>query len=385
MGSCIELRRWLHAHPELSEHEQQTAARIAERLADTRPAQLLEGLGRMRSGVCAVYAGTADGPTVLIRCELDALPIQETNRFEHRSRTLGVSHKCGHDGHMATVVRLAEMLAESPLPRGRALLLFQPAEETGTGALAVLEDARFQALGAPDAVFAFHNIPKRALGTVLVRRGVFAQASVGFEVRFEGSTSHSSYPEHGRSPARAVTQLVEAVSAAQSLLAQASRAAVLGTVTFAQVGVASEGSNFGVAPGSGVVMGVLRAQHTPDLDDLRAGLESRARALAEAANLRHSLSWHEPFAATQSDELCVGHVAAAARELGLAVEEVPEPFRWSEDFGYFTERFRGAFFGLGSGSDQPQLHDDAYDYPDELIETGARLYRAIIERTLAGE
>lgn len=382
LNSSIELRRWLHAHPELSEQERQTARQIAERLAVTGPARLLERLGSMQSGLCAVYHGKTPGPTVLIRCELDALPIQESNRFEHRSETPGVSHKCGHDGHMATLVRLAELLAGSPLPRGRVLLLFQPAEETGTGARAVLDDPRFQELGAPDCVYAFHNIPKFELGTVLLRRGVFAQASVGFAVRFVGSTSHSSYPEHGRSPARAVTRLVDAVSDVESLLQRKPGAPVLGTVTFAQLGEAGQGSNFGVAPGAGAVMGVLRAQQTPDLDDLRLALESQVKAWAEASKLRHSLSWHEPFAATHSDAGCVDRVAAAARELGLKVEEMKEPFRWSEDFGHFTDRYKGAFFGLGSGSDQPQLHDDAYDFPDELIEIGARLYRAIIDQYL---
>lgn len=384
VNSCIELRRWLHAHPELSEREQQTAARIGERLAAIGQARLLEGLGSMQSGLCAAYDGQDPGPTVLIRCELDALPIAETNHFEHRSKVAGVSHKCGHDGHMATLVRLAELLAESPPPRGRVLLLFQPAEETGTGARAVLKDPRFQALGPPDFVYAFHNVPRFELGTVLIRRGVFAQASVGFAVRFEGSTSHSSYPEHGRSPARAVTRLVDAVSDVKSLLQGEPAAPVLGTVTFAQLGEAGEGSNFGVAPGAGVVMGVLRAQRTSDLDGLRRGLEAQARILAEASDLGHSVSWHEPFAATHSEDGCVERVAAAARALGLKVEEVAEPFRWSEDFGHFTDRYQGAFFGLGSGSAQPQLHDDAYDYPDELIETGARLYRAIIDQHLGG-
>ncbi|HSM68366.1 MAG TPA: amidohydrolase [Xanthomonadales bacterium] len=382
MNSSIELRRWLHAHPELSEREQQTAARIAERLNETAPARLLEGLGSMQSGLCAVYHGKEPGPAVLIRCELDALPIAESNRFEHRSKTPGVSHKCGHDGHMATLVRLAELLSAAPPPRGRVLLLFQPAEETGTGACAVLDDPRFQELGAPDFVYAFHNVPRFELGTVLIRRGVFAQASVGFAVRFEGSTSHSSYPEHGRSPARAVTKLVEAVSDVKSLLQGEPAAPVLGTVTFAQLGEAGEGSNFGVAPGTGLVMGVLRSQYTPDLDELRLGLEAQVKALAEASDLHHSLSWHEPFAATHSEDGCVERVAAAAFDLGLKVEEVAEPFRWSEDFGHFTDRYTGAFFGLGSGSAQPQLHDDAYDYPEELIETGARLYRAIIDQHL---
>ena len=285
---------------------------------------------------------------------------------------------------MATLVRLAELLAEAPLPRGRVLLLFQPAEETGAGARAVLDDPRFKELGPPDAAYAFHNIPRHELGTVLVRHDVFALASVGFVVRLEGSTSHSSYPEHGRSPARALTQLVDTVNDVQSLLQRKPAGQVLGTVTFAQLGEAGHGSSFGVAPGAGIIMGVLRANETRDLEDLRLRLQLQIETLANASNLSHSLSWHEPFAATRVDSGCVDRVVATARQLGLMVEEVPEPFRWSEDFGYFTERYKGALFGLGSGIDQPQLHDDAYDYPDELIETGARLYRAIIDRELAG-
>lgn len=377
-------RRNLHEHPELSGREVETARRVVARLAKSAPARMVTGLGSMRTGVCAVYEGGQPGPTVLVRCELDALPIQERNTFAHRSTVPGVSHKCGHDGHMATLAALAADLDANPIAGGRVLLLFQPAEETGEGAAAVLQDPAFRALGTPDYVYAFHNVPKFPLGTVLLREGVFAQASVGFLVGFSGRTSHASYPEHGINPTAAVTQLVTAVNAFDESFAGRTAAPVLGTVSFARIGREETGPNFGTTPGEACVSGVLRAQKSTDLDRLRAGLTDRVTRLAAESRLEHALSWHEAFVATECDGGCVAEVKAAASQLGLAVQELEEPFRWSEDFGYFTEAFKGAFFGLGSGMDQPQLHDDGYDYPDELIEIGARLYRALIDRHLGG-
>ena len=337
----------------------------------------------MQTGICAIYDSGVPGPVVLIRAELDALPIQETNSFDHRSAVPGVSHKCGHDGHMATLVAVAESLHARPIARGRVYLLFQPAEETGTGASAVLADRRFRALAPPDYVYAFHNVPKFPLGRVLLRKGLFAQGSVGFIARYRGTTSHSSYPEHGVNPSAAVTALVTAVNGFHDTLADRVEAPILGTVSYAELGNADKGPNFGTTPGEGVVMGVVRAHRTSDLDTVREELATLAGRLAADDGLDHELSWHEAFAATESDDDCVATIEAAAKTAGLDVSYLDAPFRWSEDFGYFTAEFDGAFFGLGSGADQPQLHDDGYDYPDALIGTGARIYRAIIDGHLS--
>jgi amidohydrolase len=381
-GDIGRFRRHLHARPELSECEHETAATIVERLAATGPTEIVDGLGAMATGICAIYDSGIPGPVVLIRAELDALPIQETNTFAHRSTVSGVSHKCGHDGHMATLVAVAEALRDRPVERGRVYLLFQPAEETGTGASAVLEDAAFKALVPPDRVFAFHNVPRYPLGQVLLRKGLFAQGSVGFIAKYRGRTSHSSYPEHGINPAAAVTELVGAVNRFHESLSGKVGAPILGTTSYAQLGNAVNGPNFGTTPGEGVVMGVVRAHRTSDLDTVQAELTSLAQLLASEHGLGLELSWHEHFAATESDDECVATIEGAALDTDLDVTWLDEPFRWSEDFGCLTSAFRGAFFGLGSGTNQPQLHDDGYDYPDELIGIGARLYRAIIDRCL---
>lgn len=378
----IAFRRQLHANPELSECEQDTAAAIVERLAPTNPSKIVEGLGRMQTGILAIYESGKPGPIILLRAELDALPIQESNSFAHRSRLPGVSHKCGHDGHMATLVAVAASLHEKPTACGCVYLLFQPAEETGTGASAILDDARFRALDPPDYVYAFHNVPKYPLGQVLVRKGLFAQGSVGFIARYRGKTSHSSYPEHGINPSTAVTELVNAVNRFNQTMSDRVEAPVLGTISYAELGTAEKGPNFGTTPGEAVVMGVIRAHRTDDLDSVRDALSSLVKQLGADHGLDHELSWHEAFAATVSEDDCVASIEASATAAGLDCTHLDEPFRWSEDFGYFTAAFKGAFFGLGSGTDQPQLHDDGYDYPDELLGIGARIYRAIIDQHL---
>jgi amidohydrolase len=380
----VRFRRHLHANPELSELESETARLIVARLRRCNPAAVVGGLGHMGTGVCAVYDSGTPGPTLLLRCELDALPIAEVNRFAHRSTRPGVSHKCGHDGHMATLVAVADSLNAEPIERGRVYLVFQPAEETGTGAQAVIDDVRFKALTAPDFVYAFHNVPKYPLGQVLVRNGVIAQGSVGFIAEFTGITSHSSYPEHGLSPATALTEVVGRVNGFGESLAAEVSAPVLGTVSYAELGNANNGRNFGISPGAAVVMGVLRAQESEDLLCIREELTRLVATVAAQHRLENTVSWHEAFAPTVSTSTCSAIVADAACKAGLDVVELDEPFRWSEDFGYFTEAYPGAFFGLGSGIEQPQLHDNRYDYPDDLIAIGARLYRAIIDRHLRG-
>lgn len=377
-----DFRRQLHAHPELSEREVQTATRVAERLAGCGPSRLLTGLGQMQTGVCAAFDSGEAGPGVLLRCELDALPIQETNTFRHRSRVAGVAHACGHDGHMATLLGVAEDLAQKMICRGRVYLLFQPAEETGTGARAILDDPQFLQLAAPDYVYACHNVPKYPLGKVLLRRGIFSQASVGFFVEFTGTTSHASYPEHGINPSGAVTSMVMRVNQLDMFMKKRVSAPVLGTVTLARIGNNGNTMNFGVAPGEGSVTGVVRAQSDEDLAMVRDGIADLAHQLAQTHGLGHRISWHEAFAATLSDNECNAVIERAADFCGLQSEELAEPFRWSEDFGYFTGRFKGAFFGLGAGTGQPQLHDDSYDFPDELITVGVGLYRAIIDQHL---
>ena len=369
-----QLRRQLHRLAEPSGQEAATAALVERYLQRCRPDRLVTDLGG--HGLAAVFCGHAPGPRVMLRCELDALPIPETPGLPHGALTAGVSHRCGHDGHTALLLGLAAILRDGGVEAGEVVLLFQPAEETGEGARRVLEDARFEEL-TPQMVFALHNLPGHPLGRVLVRGGAFASASRGLVVELQGAPSHASQPHLGRSPAAAVARLISGVEALPQRCTSLEEGAQA-TVICARLGDAA----FGTAPGSGVVMATLRAHQQEVLERLWGEAAALGRRLAEADGLEARVRSEEDFPATINHPTAASLVAAAAEEAGLDVVEPEAPFPWSEDFGHFTGRFSGALFGLGAGADMPHLHSDRYDFPDGLLPTGLTLLRALVDRAL---
>ncbi|MCC0031462.1 MAG: amidohydrolase [Brucellaceae bacterium] len=374
-AALVAFRRQLHMRPELSGEEEQTAADIVARMEAHRPDQLLHGLGG--HGVAAVFESGQPGPSVLFRCELDGLPIAETGRQDWRSRTPGKAHLCGHDGHMAILLGLAGRIAGHRPAKGRVILLFQPAEETGAGARAVLADPRFKSV-QPDYAFALHNLPGMPLGHAALRDGPMNFASEGLAIRLAGRTSHASQPENGVSPAAAMTELVDALPNLPATLGiEAGKA--LATLVHARLGEEA----FGISPGEALVMATLRA-----IDDAtQARLMDAAETMAEDAAKRHglglSLARSDRFAACANDADAAAAVRAACGALDVPVSESPEPFRWSEDFGLFGSVSKSALFVLGAGEDCPPLHAPDYDFPDALIETGVSLFERIA-RNLCG-
>ena len=170
--NSIDFRHQLHQFPELSMNEYDTAARVIDFMTPLKPDQLIPSLGG--TGVAVIF-GTDGGKSVMLRCELDALPIIELNEFPHKSQCHGVSHKCGHDGHMAILAAVAKHYSVNRPANGQVILLFQPAEETGEGAKAVLTDKSAPCLTA-DYAFALHNVPKFEMGEVIIKSGTMCCA-----------------------------------------------------------------------------------------------------------------------------------------------------------------------------------------------------------------
>lgn len=194
-------RRKLHEQPEISNEEEQTAREVVAFLADTQPDEVLTGLGG--HGVAMVYDSGRPGPTVLFRSELDALPIEELSGVPHASRVPGKSHMCGHDGHTAILAALGRQFGRHRPAKGRVVLMFQPAEETGNGAAGVVADPRFKSI-APDFSFSLHNLPGIPFGEVRLKPGVVNCASRGMRIVLKGKTAHSSTPvDAGACKARA--------------------------------------------------------------------------------------------------------------------------------------------------------------------------------------
>ncbi len=375
MTSAAELRHALHAYPELSGEESATAARLKSFFAPLCPDETVEGLGG--SGIAFVFSGPRPGPTVLLRAELDALPIDERIDLPHRSRRPGVSHKCGHDGHMAILAAVGEVLARERPARGRVVLLFQPAEETGAGAQAVVADPGFARI-RPDAAFGLHNVPGFPRGQLVVRAGTFSCASRGLVMALAGRPAHAAQPETGRSPARALAALIEGFYALPGGIAED------GELCFATVvGANMGGANFGVAPGDAELCVTLRAETDATMARLVAHAEALLATQVERYGLSADARYCDVFDATVNSPAAVELIRNACRDLDLV--EAAEPFRWSEDFGRFTQVAEGAFFGLGAGMDVPALHNDDYDFPDALIETGREAFLRIARAALGGD
>ncbi|MCB2211937.1 amidohydrolase [bacterium] len=371
---AIELRHELHRHPEPSHGESGTAERILTWLRATQPDDLLIGLGG--HGIAAVYRGQEDGPRVLIRSDMDALPIHENTSLDYKSTRAGVSHKCGHDGHMAMLSALASRLAGQRPARGEAVLLYQPAEETGEGAAKVIDDPQFSRID-PDQAYALHNLPGFERGAIILREGGFASASVGLRIDLHGATSHAAEPEHGTSPALAVAALINALSAAPQYHTSLGEAAKV-TIIHTKLGEVA----FGTSPGEAVVMATLRAHRTETLQALQDQCATLAANIAAAYGLQQEVEWVEPFPATVNHADTTAVVRNSASALGLTLVEPKLPFPWSEDFGHFGERCPATLFGLGSGVEHPALHHPDYDFPDDILVHGVNMFDQIIRKVL---
>tara|TARA_R110002167_G_scaffold41655_31_gene127205 strand:+ start:1808 stop:2950 length:1143 start_codon:yes stop_codon:yes gene_type:complete len=374
LAALTRLRQALHQAPELSGEEANTARSIAAWLNDFPPDEIITGLGG--HGVAAIYNSRHPGPTVLIRCELDALPIVEISDTPYRSQHSGKAHLCGHDGHMAIVCAVAILLHRQRPQTGRAVLLFQPAEEIGAGAEAVIADPDFARI-QPDFAFSMHNVPGFNLGEVYLKSGALNCASRGMRVRFEGRTSHASKPEDGISPMTAMTVFMNAISA-MSQGDTADDEFVLTTIVHAFLGEAA----FGVAPGVAEVWTTLRTANGDRMQALVTASEQLARTVAADAGLSCSVSYHDIFRPSDNDVDATQMVIEAVQAENIPCHLLDAPMRWSEDFGAFGRHCKAAMFFLGSGTEQPQLHNPDFDFPDALIEPAARIFSRIIRNVL---
>ena len=374
MTDLIALRHHLHAHPDVSGKEMGTADIIKEFLNTHKPDELIESVGG--HGVVAIYHGEQEGPGVAFRCELDALPIQEVNEeLAYRSTRQGVSHKCGHDGHMAMVASLASKLADSRPRSGKVMLIFQPAEETGEGARAMMQHDTFSSMNI-DYLFAIHNLPGYPMGAVVLRDGVFASASKGLIIHLKGKTSHAAEPEHGLSPDIAMGEIIVM---AKGIVADISLQSFgLCTVVHASLGSPS----FGISPGQATIMCTLRAHYDQDLKEIETAIKEESKQIAFNHHLGIEFDESEAFQSTVNDTLCTALIKTAARRNDYRIERKKEPFRWSEDFGVMTDKWPGAMFGLGAGADTPDLHNPDYDFPDELIEVGSTMFGELVDLIL---
>ena len=352
-GVCLStLRRDLHAHPQTAGTEQYAHDLIVSHLQSLHPDKVYTHVGGY--GVIAFWGKNPSVPAIAFRADTDALP---------------TGHHCGHDGHTVILLRLAELIDSGLHGSTPILLVWQPAEETGQGARAILESGILQQYNIR-AVYALHNLPGYPLGTVVLCPHTFAAASTGVVYRLQGRETHASTPELGINPGLAVSEIISKFNGFNGSGEKFRQS----TLICVRVGEPA----FGTSAGTAEVMFTLRAFSNDDMEHLLAEANAAVDEIAARHHLKVDRFLQDPFRATENCGDCVETIEKAAEEVPLRVRYQMEPNRWSEDFAEYLVYFPGAMFGIGSGENHPELHHPDYDFPDDLIEPAAQIFYSII-------
>ena len=371
--SLEKIRKELHQYPEISGDEYETQKKIKVFLAKNTSCTIVEVA---QTGIIAIFEGEERGKTVMLRADIDALPIQEVNTFQHQSKNKGVSHKCGHDGHTTILLGVAKLLTEKPLTKGKVVLLFQPSEENGRGAQSVLEDSSFKQLNI-DYVFALHNLPGFATHEIVVKRETFTSNVKSVVITLEGKTAHAAEPEKGYNPANAIATILT-FAEKESINVPESSDFILITPVYITMGEKA----YGISAGYGEVHFTLRSWGTKQIEEKKEKLEQLLNQLQLKYSLKIKTSWFEEFYSSINNEEAVSIINESAEKQNLSINEIKTPFKWGEDFGLFTQKYKGAMFGLGAGRNAPALHNPDYDFPDDITMTGVQLFYSIAKEVL---
>lgn len=365
-----EIRQHFHSLAEASGKEEKTSEAIMRMLKDFNPTSIHSFPDN--HNIIAIYDSGTEGHTLLFRGDMDAVGVDEHLALPYASHTPGYAHKCGHDGHTTILLGVAEQLHLHPINKGKTILFFQAAEETGQGCGQLIQSGFLQSYNI-DMVFALHNIPGIPLHSITCRTGSFTCAVISCEIKLDGQTSHAAEPEKGISPFRAATGITEQLLALNHPRLTDDNYQIV-TLVESHIGETA----YGVSAGHGVLRFTMRAKSEALLQAMKQKTENIVQTeVGKTPGLSHEIRWLEYFAGGQNSEEAVNIVRQAAADNGLTYIEKDVPFTWGEDFGLLTQHYPGALFGLGSGNDTPPLHHQDFDFPDEIIETGVKMMVSI--------
>jgi amidohydrolase len=374
MENIVKLRQHIHANPELSGLERNTSNRVIEALNNLGITTIYQGFSMF--SLIAEIDGKEAGSTILFRCELDALPINEANDLPYRSIHEGISHKCGHDGHLAILLRFAQNLIKNPISKGKILLFFQSAEETGAGARGAIESGIFDQFSI-DYAFALHNMPSFPMGAILAKEHLFTPCVESGIFELFGKTSHASEPQKGINPALAIAEIItyfdNLIDADKS-----SESYFLCTPIHINMGEKA----YGTSAGNATIGYTFRTWENEKFDIMKGQIVHSITQIAKKYDLGLTTKWVETFNANRNHPEAFQQIKNAAQLLNLELIELEKPFEFGEDFGLFTKKYKGAMFGIGSGENQPPLHNPDFDFPDELIEIGSSMFFKISQQLL---
>lgn len=372
-----EFRRDLHQHPELLYDVHRTAGRVAEALRAAGVDEVHEGIGQ--TGVVGIIHGQSDrsGRMIGLRADMDALPIVEETGAPWASKVPGRMHACGHDGHTTMLLGAAQHLAESRAFDGTVAVIFQPAEEGGAGAKAMIDDGLLTRFPI-DEVYGMHNMPGLSIGEFAITSGPLMASVDQIRIEIEGVGGHAAFPHDGTDPLMATSALIQAVQSIVSRNLDPLKAAVISITTI------HGGDTFNVIPQAIAMTGTVR---TLD-EDVRTMVQERlarvVQGIADAFGAKGRLEYETLYPVTVNDPDGTERAIAAAR--AIAGEERVHtgwtPSMGGEDFSFMLNERPGAMIFTGNGA-SAGLHHPAYDFNDEVIAWGCSYWTSLIRQLLA--
>lgn len=371
-----EWRRYLHSHPETAFEERNTSEYVAKILTDME-LEVHRNIGG--TGIVANLT-VGDGKDVIgIRSDMDALNLTEEGKHPYTSQNPGKMHGCGHDGHMATILGTAKLLTERKNFNGTVRFIFQPSEEPGKGAIAMMKDGLFERFPI-DEIYGMHNMPGMPAGSISTRVGGIMASEDNFVIRIKGQGSHAARPHTGKDPIVIASEIVLALQTVISRNIDPNVPAVISCTEFETDGIPN------ATPTNVVIKGDTRS-YTPEVQKL---LEERMRIISEGICKLNGaeclFEYTHEFAPTVNWEKCVDIAVKVARNVvgENNVDANVQKMMISEDFGAFLQKIPGCFVFIGNGDDSDgqgniPLHNSRYDYNDEILKIGAEYFAELIK------
>jgi amidohydrolase len=370
-------RRDIHANPELLYDVHRTAASVADKLKTFGCDEVVSGIGR--TGVVGVIRGRkAGGKVVALRADMDALPIEEATNLAYKSTVPGKMHACGHDGHTAMLLGAAKYLADTRNFTGTAVVIFQPAEEGGAGARAMLRDGLLDRFGIQE-VFGMHNFPGMPVGEFAIRSGPMMASTDSIAIDLEGKGGHAAWPHLGVDTVLVGAQIVNQIQSIVARNVDPLDAAVISICVF------EAGHTDNVIPQHAKLRGTIRSLSPQVREFLQKRLREVVEGTARLYGANAEVTFSTGYPVLVNEEGRTAFAAAVADEIAgrdKVNRDVP-PLMGAEDFAYMLEERPGAFIYLGNG-DSAMLHHPAYDFNDEAIPVGTSYWVRLAETALAG-
>ena len=370
-----DLRRAFHRDPELGFNEARTKATVAAYLRDLG-LEVHEGVG-----VIGVLRAGNSHRTIGLRADMDALPITETSHHDYVSNNPGVMHACGHDGHTTMLLGAAELLSQNPNFDGTVVFIFQPNEEHGLGALAMIKEGLFEQFPIEE-VYGIHNLPGAPTGQISTRVGQICASESLFEINIKGQGGHASMPHVGVDAITVGSDMVQALQTIVSRKLAPSSGAVVSVTEFITDGQRN------VLPGHAVLKGDVRARIPQDRMEVERFMHQIVNGVAVTHGAKAEMTFNTEFIETINAAGPTNVVVETATSMGLETIGDRPSMSFSEDFAHFSAAVPGCFILLGNGETGPNgqpLHSSDYDFNDALLPIGAAFWAELVQNRLSTE